>query len=111
MRRALERWMFAVAALTGMSLAAATTVGAQQVDWERLNPAFKGATFVRDDKTCDGCHEEMNHKSEKCAEVLVPDRVEVRFIIGAYVSNQTAQLAFQQLNTDLPAQMRGDMFF
>lgn len=54
--------MFAVAALTGMSLAAATTGGAQQVDWERLNPAFKGATFVRDDKTCEGCHEEMNHK-------------------------------------------------
>ena len=59
----------------------------------------------------DNPYEEMSHKSEKCAEVLVPDRVEMRLIIGAYVSNQTAQLAFQQLNTGLPALIRGDMFF
>jgi len=53
----------------------------------------------------------MSHKSEKCAEVLVPDRVEVRYIVGAYVANQAAQLTFQQLDTKLAVQVRGDMFF
>ena len=35
-------------------------------------------------------YDEMNHKSEKCAEVLVPDRVKAQFVVGAYVANQTA---------------------
>lgn len=56
-------------------------------------------------------YEEMSHKSEKCAEVLVPDSVEAGMIVGAYVANQTALLAFQQLNTELPARIRSDMFF
>ena len=86
--------------------------------WARFWPVAAGLGNISADRLFarywthrDNPYEEMSHKSEKCAEVLVPDRVEVRFIIGAYVSNQTAQLAFQQLNTDLPAQMRGDMFF
>ena len=53
----------------------------------------------------------MSHKSEKCAEVLVPYRVEVQLIVGAYVANQAAQPALQQLNTGLPVQIRGDIFF
>jgi len=56
-------------------------------------------------------YEEMNHKSEKCAEVLVPDRVDVQFIAGAYVANQVALVEFQRLNSQLPARVRGDMFF
>jgi len=59
----------------------------------------------------DDTYEEMSHKSEKCAEVLVPDRVEARLIVAAYVENQTALLAFQQLNKGLPVSIRGDMFF
>ena len=55
-------------------------------------------------------YEQMNHKSEKCAEVLVPDRVAAQFMVGAYVANQTALVAFQALNTGLPVQIRG-MFF
>src|ERR1700675_283468 len=43
-------------------------------------------------------YEEMSHRSEKCAEVLIPDRVEAGMVTGAYVANQTALLAFQQLN-------------
>jgi hypothetical protein len=53
----------------------------------------------------------MRHKSEKCAELLVPDRVGAHLIVGAYVANQNAQIAFQQLNLGLPVQIRGDMFF
>ena len=56
-------------------------------------------------------YDEMSHKSEKCAEVLVPDRVEAHFIAGAYVANQDALLAFQLLNSALPVRIRGDMFF
>jgi hypothetical protein len=56
-------------------------------------------------------YDEMSHKSEKCAEVLVPDRVDVKFITGAYVANQMALLVFQQQNSQLPVQVRGDMFF
>ncbi len=33
---------------------------------------------------------EWKHKSIKCAEVLVPDCVEPRFLLGAYVYNETA---------------------
>ncbi|MBI5600542.1 MAG: DmsE family decaheme c-type cytochrome [Gemmatimonadetes bacterium] len=51
-----------MATLALLPLIAASAAGAQQVDWERLNPAFKGATFVNNDKTCQGCHEEMDHK-------------------------------------------------
>jgi len=56
-------------------------------------------------------YEEMSHKSEKCAEVLVPDRVYVEFIVGAYVANQHALQAFEGLNSQLPVRIRGDMFF
>lgn len=55
--------------------------------------------------------EEMSHKSEKCAEVLVPDRVEVRFVTAAYVANHAAMAAFQGLNSGLPVRIRSDMFF
>jgi len=56
-------------------------------------------------------YDEMSHKSEKCAEVLVPDRAEARFVMGAYVANQTVLAAFQVLETGLPVRIRGDMFF
>ena len=59
----------------------------------------------------DDPYDEMSHKSEKCAEVLVPDRLEARFVMGAYVANQGALHAFQQLNTGLPARIRSDIFF
>lgn len=50
-----------VAALV-MLLVAASAGGAQQVDWEKMSPAFKGARFVNDDKSCASCHEEVDHK-------------------------------------------------
>ncbi|MCA1600400.1 MAG: DUF4433 domain-containing protein [Acidobacteria bacterium] len=45
------------------------------------------------------------------AEVLIPDLAEARFVLGAYVANQTALAAFQSLGTGLPVRIRGDMFF
>ncbi len=55
--------------------------------------------------------DEWRHKSEKCAEVLVPDRIDAHYVIGAYVANETALSAFQQLNCGLQAHIRNDIFF
>jgi hypothetical protein len=59
----------------------------------------------------DDPYDEMSHKSEKCAEVLVPDRVEAHFVAGAYVANQMALAEFQRLNSQLPVRVRSDLFF
>lgn len=71
----------------------------------------KDRIFARYWKHPDDPFEEMNHKSEKCAEVLVPDRVDARFVTGVYVANQAALATFQALETGLPVRMRNDMFF
>lgn len=87
-------------------------------DWVRFSPVADGLAGINRERLFarfwlhrDDPYEEMSHKSEKCAEVLVPDRVEVRLIIGAYAANRPASLAFQQLNTELPVHIHGDMFF
>ncbi len=77
--------------------------GLAAIDRDRL--------FARSWKHPEDMYDEMNHKSEKCAEILVPDRVEARFVVGAYVANQNASTALQALGTGLPVRIRGDMFF
>jgi len=67
--------------------------------------------FARSWKHPEDMYDEMNHKSEKCSEVLVPDQVDVQFLLGAYVANQQALAAFQTLGTRLPVRLRSDMFF
>ena len=59
----------------------------------------------------DDPYEEMRHKSEKCAEVLVPDRVDSQLVVGAYVANPVALAEFQNLNSRLSVRIRSDMFF
>ncbi len=56
-------------------------------------------------------YEAWENKSIKCAEVLIPDRVEPKYVIGAYVANQTALKAFQQLEILLTASIKSDIFF
>ena len=50
-------------------------------------------------------------KSAKCAEVLVPDCVEPRFILGAYVSCEKSLEHFGSLNTKIPVTINGNIFF
>jgi hypothetical protein len=50
-------------------------------------------------------------KSAKCAEVLVPDKVAPRFIVGAYVSCQEAMDRLNGLGTGLKVTIDGHMFF
>jgi hypothetical protein len=55
--------------------------------------------------------EEWAHKSAKCAEVLVPDRIESKYILSAYVANEIALRAFHQLNIQLTVSIKSDIFF
>lgn len=86
--------------------------------WARFWPGAEGLANINRDRVFarywlhqDDPYEEMRHKSEKCAELLVPDRVGAHLIVGAYVANQNAQTTFQQRNPRLPVQIRGEMFF
>jgi len=53
----------------------------------------------------------MKHKSIKCAEVLVPDRVDPRYLGGAYVSCPQAQDAFQATGVPLSVTIDRHLFF
>ncbi len=55
--------------------------------------------------------DEWRHKSEKCAEVLVPDCVPPRYILGAYVPNQTALEAWERLTVNWTARVKPAIFF
>lgn len=85
-------------------------------DWVSFWPVTEGLARISRERvfakywTHSDLHEQWRHKSEKCAEVLVPDLVEPQFVIGAYVANQTALASLQTLITGLPAQIQG-MFF
>jgi len=87
-------------------------------DWVRFGSVAAGLAAIDRERVFarfwlhrDDPYNEMSHKSEKCAEVLVPDRVEARFITGACVANQIALSAFQRLSSGLPVHARSDMFF
>ena len=54
---------------------------------------------------------EWAHSSAKCAEVLVPERIEPEYVMGAYVANQTALKAFEKLEIQLTVCIRSDIFF
>jgi hypothetical protein len=56
-------------------------------------------------------YEEWSHKSDKCAEVLVPDKVDPNYILGAFVANRIAFESFQKLESKLPVEIKGDIFF
>lgn len=51
------------------------------------------------------------HRSRKCAEVLVPHGVEVRFLTGAYVVSKRAAAVMAQTGFNLPISVDADLFF
>jgi len=55
--------------------------------------------------------EQFRHRSIKCAEVLVPDRVDASYITGAYVSGSEGQEALLAVAPGLAATAYGYMFF
>lgn len=87
-------------------------------DWARFNTVIDGLAALDKDKiyarywtNVDNQYDLWENKSIKCAEVLIPDRVEPKYIVGAYVANQTALEAFQQLNIQLTVSINSDIFF
>lgn len=55
--------------------------------------------------------DEMRHKSEKCAEVLVPGCVDSCYIEGVNVANAAALARVQALGISLTARIKSDLFF
>jgi hypothetical protein len=55
--------------------------------------------------------DEWRHKSEKCAEVLVPDSVDPTYIFGAYVSNAGSSEALVQRAPGLRVVINAYLFF
>jgi len=87
-------------------------------DLVRFLPLTDGLRFIDRDRVFarywthpEDLIEERRHKAEKCAEVLIPDRIEVRFIVGAYVAGERSLERFNQLDTGLPVSINCDIFF
>jgi hypothetical protein len=55
--------------------------------------------------------DEWRHKSEKCAEVLVPDLVDPNYILGAYVSNAGSSANLTQQAPGLQVAINAHLFF
>ena len=53
----------------------------------------------------------LRHRSQKCAEVLVPHTVEPRFLTGAYVVDEAATGNLQSHGFGLPITINPEMFF
>jgi len=86
--------------------------------WARFYPVAAGVGEINRDRIFarywthqQDPTDEVRHKLEKCAEVLVPDCVPRRFIIGSYVANRAAMELFRRLNIVLPVVVKSDIFF
>lgn len=55
--------------------------------------------------------DQWRHSAQKCAEVLVPDSVPPRYVIGAYVSCDKSRRSLEQLVPDLPITVDSHLFF
>lgn len=86
-------------------------------DYARFAPAPQGLLIVDKDLTFAEYWTHTNpieayqRKSAKCAEVLVPDRIESHFIIGAYVSCLESKEAFETLGLGIPVTINSYLFF
>jgi len=96
--------------------AVVTTANASS-DWGRFAAAPEGLRLVNrdlvfaEDWTDSNAIAYYQKKSAKCAEVLVPDRVDPRFLHGAYVSCTAALRHFDALGVPLVAEINKHMFF
>jgi hypothetical protein len=51
------------------------------------------------------------HRSQKCAEVLVPHLVEPKHLTGAFAIDEAINLKLKSLGFDLPVEVDSEMFF
>lgn len=54
---------------------------------------------------------EWRHKAMKCAEILVPNRVDANYIVRAYVSGEAPRVALIGCGVTLPVEVTRDLFF
>lgn len=54
---------------------------------------------------------EWRHASIKCAEVLIPDRIDSAYVFGAYVSGDVSRAALEAVAPSLIVTMTSHMFF
>jgi len=87
-------------------------------DWARFYTVKEGLAAINKDlvyavswKHPDNQYEEMKHKSIKGAEALVPDKVEPKYILGAYVATPAALASFKELKIKLTIEMKSGIFF
>lgn len=86
-------------------------------DYARFAPAPEGLQNVDRDLvfakywTHPDPIETWRHGTIICAEVLVPDRVDPRFILGAYVSCPDAKIAFEAKGVNIPVAINSYLFF
>ncbi|MFH1614035.1 MAG: DUF4433 domain-containing protein [Planctomycetota bacterium] len=86
--------------------------------WARFYTVSAGLAALDKDKiyarywiNANNQYEAWENKSLKCAEVLIPYRVEPKYVIGAHVANQTALKAFKELKIQLTVCIKNDIFF
>lgn len=77
-------------------------------DWRRLDLE---AIYAHDWRHPDDPIAYQRHKSRKCAEVLVPQRVEPSYLLGAYVVNERAAAQLTELGFSLPIIIEPGLFF
>lgn len=87
-------------------------------DWARFSTVSDGLVALDKDKiyarywtNANNQYDLWENKSIKCAEVLVPDKVEPEHVLGVYVANQTALKAFKKLKIQLTVFIKSDIFF
>ncbi len=78
---------------------------------DRLNLLNLDYIFARNWKHPGEQIEEWRHSSAKCAEVLIPQRVPPKFLLGAYVLNDGAKRRLEAHGFELPIQINSDIFF
>ena len=71
----------------------------------------KDLVYARSWKHADDPIEEMRHGSIMCSEVLVPEKVESRFILGVYAPTTASVSKIKDEFPDLSVTSNGDLFF
>lgn len=86
-------------------------------EYVRFAPAPEGLRIVDRDQTFaeywtdQDPIQQWRKKAAKCAEVLVPDQVDPRFVRGAYVSCEEAKASLEALKTGLEVRIDRHLFF
>lgn len=86
--------------------------------YARFRPAPLGLAIVDQDRTFarnwkhpEDWRDDCRHTAQKCAEVLVPDVVPSRHVVGAYVSCELGRQGVLALAPNLPIAVNTDLFF